>query len=126
VATISSHDTPTLRMWWDEDYERTQDYFNNILHREGTAPHPMPGWLATEIINRHLQCPSMLCVISLQDWLATDETLRLPDASAERVNVPANPQHYWRYRMHLNIEDLMEAKDFNDGIHTLIMQSRRK
>ena len=126
VATISSHDTPTLRMWWDEDYERTQDYFNNILHREGTAPHPMPGWLATEIISRHLQCPSMLCVISLQDWLATDETLRLPDANAERVNVPANPQHYWRYRMHLNIEDLMEAQDFNNGIHTLIMQSRRK
>ena len=125
VATISSHDTPTLRMWWDEDRERTQDYYNNILHREGEAPHPMPGWLAKEIINRHLQCPSMLCVISLQDWLATDEALRLSDASAERVNIPANPKHYWRYRMHINIEDLLSSKTLNDSIHNMIAQGRR-
>ena len=126
VATISSHDTPTLRMWWDEDYERTQDYYTNILHHEGDAPHPLSGALAQEIIDRHLQCPSMLCVISLQDWLATDEALRLPDASAERVNVPANPKHYWRYRMHLDIEDLMQASELNNRIISSILQSRRK
>lgn len=125
VATISSHDTPTLRMWWDEDYERTQDYYNNILGHEGTAPHPLSGALAQEIIKRHLQCPSMLCVISLQDWLAIEETLRLSDASAERVNIPANPQHYWRYRMHLNIEDLAEATTFNNNIKNLINEGHR-
>ncbi len=125
VATISSHDTPTLRMWWDEDYERTQDYYNNILHREGPAPHPIPGWLAKEIIQHHLDCPSMLCVISLQDWLAIDEHLRLRDAGAERINIPANSHHYWRYRMHLNIEDLLKADAFNEDIRSLIVQSGR-
>ncbi len=125
VATISSHDTPTLRMWWDEDYDRTQDYYNNILHREGQAPHPLPGWLAREIIQRHLDCPSMLCVIALQDWLAIDEHLRLKDASAERINIPANPRHYWRYRMHLNIEDLKHDKQFTEGIREMVVQGYR-
>ena len=72
VATISSHDTPTLRMWWDEDYDRTQEYYNTILNLEGPAPHPLSGNLARHIIQRHLDCPSMVCVIALQDWLAID------------------------------------------------------
>ncbi|MBP5770413.1 MAG: 4-alpha-glucanotransferase [Bacteroidaceae bacterium] len=125
VATISSHDTPTLRMWWDEDYERTQEYWSTILHREGTAPHPLSGQLAREIIQRHLDCPSMVCVIALQDWLAIDEHLRLKDANAERINIPANPHHYWRYRMHLNIEDLKNDKSFTEGIREMIVKGNR-
>ena len=58
--------------------------------------------------------------------LAIDEKLRLPDANAERINIPANPKHYWRYRMHLNIEDLLAADSFNNEISTLIIQSGRK
>ena len=125
VCTISSHDMPTLRQWWDEDYERTQDYYNSMLHREGTAPHPLPGWLAKDIIARHLDSPSMLCILSVQDWLAMYERLRLPDADAERINIPANPKHYWRYRMHLNIEDLIADGKFIDDISTLVGQAGR-
>ena len=125
VATISSHDTPTLRMWWDEDYERTQEYYNTILNLEGPAPHPLSGNLARHIIQRHLNCPSMVCVIALQDWLATDEQLRLKDAGAERINIPANPHHYWRYRMHLNIEDLKNDKSFTEGIYEMVVKGKR-
>ena len=126
VCTISTHDMPTLRQWWDEDEERTQDYFNSMLHRGGAAPHPLPGWLAKDIVSRHLTSPSMLCLLSLQDWLSVDERLRLPDQNAERINIPANPRHYWRYRMHLSIEQLLKEDDFNETIKTLITQSGRK
>ena len=127
VCTISTHDMPTLRQWWDEDYERTQDYYGaSTLHRSGEAPHPLPGWLAKDIVSRHLTSPSMLCLLSLQDWLSIDEKLRLPDANAERINIPANPRHYWRYRMHLTIEQLMAADELNNEISTLIIQSGRK
>ena len=127
VCTISTHDMPTLRQWWDEDYERTQDYFGaSTLHRSGDAPHPLPGWLAKDIVSRHLTSPSMLCLLSLQDWLSIDEKLRLPDANAERINIPANPRHYWRYRMHVTIEQLLQADGFNNEISTLIIQSGRK
>lgn len=125
VCTISSHDMPTLRMWWDENIQRTQEYYNTMLYRQGSAPHPLPGWLASDIISRHLTSPSMLCILSIQDWLATDEALRLPDANAERINIPANPKHYWRYRMHLNIEDLAADKRFVQSITEMISQSGR-
>ena len=120
VCTLSTHDMPTLRQWWDEDNERTQEYYSSMLYRSGEAPHPLPGWLAADIIANQLTCPSMLCVLSLQDWFAIDEKLRLPDANAERINIPANPRHYWRYRMHVDIEDLLADKEYNDKIKELV------
>ena len=126
VDTISTHDMATLRQWWDEDEERTQSYFNSMLYRGGPAPHPLPDWLAKDIVSRHLTSPSMLCLISFQDWMSIDDKYRLPDANAERINIPANPRHYWRYRMHLTIEQLLAADDLNNEISTLIIQSGRK
>ena len=126
VDTISTHDMPTLRQWWDEDEERSQTYFNTTLRRGGPAPRPLPGWLARDIVSRHLTSPSMLCLLSFQDWMSINEGLRLPDENAERINIPANPRHYWRYRMHLNIEQLLAADEFNEEISTLIIQSGRK
>ena len=125
VSTISTHDMATLRQWWDEDWGRAQHYFNSMLHQDGPAPHPLPGWTAREIVGRHLASPSMLCVLGIQDWMSIDERLRLADANAERINVPANPKHYWRYRMHIGIEELMKANDFNHNITDLIAQSGR-
>ena len=126
VDTISTHDMATLRQWWDEDEERSQSYFNTTLRRGGPAPRPLPGWLAKDIVSRHLTSPSMLCLLSFQDWMSIDEKLRLPDENAERINIPANPRHYWRYRMHLTIEQLMQADELNEEISTLIIQSGRK
>lgn len=126
VCTISSHDTATMRMWWDEDEARTQEYYRDVLRRGDAAPHPMPTWLAQDIIYRHLACPSMLCILTLQDWLAMSDKLRLADANAERINIPANPKHYWRYRMHLNLEDLVNADDFNSLLKDIIYDTNRK
>ena len=125
VCTFSTHDMATLRQWWDENYERTQDYYNSMLYHGGPAPHPLPGWLAQDVVSRQLTSPSMLCVLSLQDWLAMSERLRLDNADAERINIPANPRHYWRYRMHLNIEDLMADEEWMNSVKELIAQSGR-
>lgn len=125
VCTFSTHDMATLRQWWDENYERTQDYYNSMLYRGGAAMHPLPGWLARDIVSRQLTSPSMLCILSLQDWLAIDEELRLPDANAERINIPANPKHYWRYRMHINIESLMGNAGYMDTVRDMLRQSGR-
>ncbi len=120
VCTFSSHDMPTLRQWWDEDPARTQDFYSNKLHQGDAAPHPLPGWLAREIVASQLTSGSMLCVLSIQDWMAIDENLRLPDANAERINIPANPHHYWRYRMHVNIEDLLRNHGFVQNVKQLV------
>ncbi len=126
VDTISTHDMPTLRQWWDEDYARTQRYYGEVLWKQGPAPHPLPGSVAEQVVANHLSSPSMLCLLSLQDWLAISERIRLADADAERINVPANPSHYWRYRMHLNISEMKADSEFNDQLINLITNSRRK
>lgn len=125
VATISTHDMPTMRGWWKEDYARAQRFYNNALHIDGSAPHKMPGWLCEEIVKRHLYSPSMLCLLSLQDWLSIDDDLRYSDAGAERINIPANPRHYWKWRMHLTIEQLQQHSEYTHHIRTLLSQSGR-
>ena len=125
VCTFSSHDMPTMRQWWDEDWGCTWRYYHNMLHRDGDAPHPLPGWLARDVVGRQLASPSMLCVLSIQDWMAVDEKLRLPNADAERINIPANPHHYWRYRMHVGLEDLMTNQDFTTNLRELVSESGR-
>lgn len=125
VVTIFTHDMPTLRLWWKEDAERRQQYYNEMLQKDGRAPEEMPGWLCEEVVARHLFSPSMLCLISLQDWLSMDEGLRSANIEQERINIPSNPRHYWRYRMHLSIEDLMQAKDFNAKLRMMIERSGR-
>ncbi len=125
VCTFSTHDMAPLRQWWDEDEARAQRYYHEVLHREGPAPHPLPAALAADIVRLQLQCPSMLCVLLLQDWLAVSDRLRLADGDAERINIPADPHHYWRYRMHLNIEDLLADADFCRTISTLVADGGR-
>lgn len=125
VATIFTHDMATLRMWWEEDQERTQQFFHEILQKDGPAPDSIPGWLCEEVVARHLYSPSMLCLISLQNWLSIDDSLRYPDPSEERINVPSQSRHYWRYRMPLYIEQLLSADNFNERIATLINHAQR-
>ena len=125
VCTISTHDMATLRGWWEEDPAITEQFFHNALGMKGEIPTTAPGWLCENIVNQHLESPSLLCILALQDWLSIDETLRLPDAAAERINVPANPRHYWRYRMHLTIEKLMGEEMFNRRVSQMIDSSHR-
>lgn len=125
VATIFTHDMPTLRLWWREDADTTRQYYHEILQKDGEPPADIPGWLCEEIIARHLFSPSMLCLISWQDWMSMDDRLRNPDEESERINIPANPRHYWRYRMHLTVEQLMAEHEFNDTVRTLILRSGR-
>ncbi|MBQ7526520.1 MAG: 4-alpha-glucanotransferase [Bacteroidaceae bacterium] len=125
VDTIFTHDMPTLRLWWKENPERTLLYYNNVLEHDGKAPEEPSGWLCEEIVAHHLNSPSMLCLISLQDWLSIDEGLRNPNLEAERINVPANPKNYWCYRMHLPISTLQEAKVLNERLRRLIERSER-
>ena len=125
VCTTSTHDMNPVRAWWMEDRDRTQRYYNTILHQEGLAPASCTTSIVEQIVRHHLQASSMLSLIPLQDWFAMDSTLRRPDANAERINEPANPNHYWCYRMHLTIETLMQSIDLNHKISTLISESRR-
>jgi 4-alpha-glucanotransferase len=125
VATISTHDMAPLRLWWQESPERRQRFYVTMLQKEGRAPEQLPAHLAEEIIARHLYCPSMLCLLSLQDWLSMDMELRRKNPQDERINVPSDPYNHWQYRMHLTIEELLAATKYNTKVRTMIQRSKR-
>ena len=73
----------------------------------------------------HLKSPAMLTVLPWQDWVAMDGALRRENPNDERINVPANSRHYWRYRMHITLEELLKAEDLNRNISQKIAESGR-
>ena len=125
VCTISTHDMSTLRGWWEEDYLQTQRYYNTMLGHYGTAPTVATPELCEVVVRNHLKSNSILCILSLQDWLSIDGKWRNPNVQEERINVPSNPRNYWRYRMHLTLEQLMKAEELNDKIRELIKYTGR-
>ena len=125
VCTISTHDMSPLRLWWQESPERTQRYYVTMLQKEGRAPEQLPAHMAEEIIARHLYSPSMICLLSLQDWLSMDAELRAKNPKGERINVPSDPYNRWQWRMHLTIEQLLDASHFNNKVKTMLVRSKR-
>jgi 4-alpha-glucanotransferase len=54
-----------------------------------------------------------------------DESIRRENPNDERINVPAIPNYYWRYRTHIYIEDLLKAKSFNEQLREMVKSSGR-
>lgn len=125
VCTTSSHDMNPLRAWWEEDKELTDKYFHEILGENGPAPEECSPEICRKIVMSHLLSPSMLVILPLQDWLSTDGDLRSDDPASERINVPADSDHKWRYRMHITIEDLLGQKVFNESLLKMLEESSR-
>lgn len=126
VCTTSTHDMNPLRAWWEEDRSVTESFYREVLHGEGEVPEHCEGWICRRIIEMHLSSPAMFTILPLQDWLSMDETLRAPDPSTERINIPAIPRYYWRYRMHLTLEELLAAEDFNTTLCDMIAVNGRR
>jgi 4-alpha-glucanotransferase len=126
VCTTSTHDTPTVRGWWEEDAATRQAFWREVMHRDGEAPGECTPEICRSVIERSLAGGSMWCILPLQDWLAIDPQLRHPVVAGERINVPAIPRHYWRYRMHLTIGQLQDAAEFNQAVSHLIADSGRR
>lgn len=125
VCTTSTHDMNPLRAWWEEDRALTERFYRDVLGMEGDAPDVCTPQICRRILEQHLSSPAMLAVFPLQDWLATDPALRAPDPHGERINVPSNPRHYWRYRMPLSLEELLAQTDFNSRIRSMVERSGR-
>ncbi len=124
-VTPSSHDMSTIRGWWEEDAKLTQKFYNQELGQPGDAPRQCEVWVNRAIVDQHLASPAMWSIFQLQDLLGMDGNLRRADVAAERINVPAIPNYYWRYRMHLRLEQLQKADDFNQELRRLVEQGGR-
>ncbi|MFA9389837.1 MAG: 4-alpha-glucanotransferase [Prolixibacteraceae bacterium] len=125
VCTTSTHDMSTIRGWWEENRDKTQRFFHNILGHNGVAPFYAEPWICQEIINQHLHSPAMWTIFPIQDLIAMDGDLRWDETDKERINVPSDEKNKWRYRMILSLEELLEAGDFNQLLAEMIHRSGR-
>ena len=125
VCTTSTHDMPGIRAWWESDKAMSQRFYNNVLHEGGEAPYFAEPWICSKILDLHLNSPAMLCVLPLQDWFSIDGSLRRKNPNEELINIPAISRHYWKYRMHITVEQLMSETSFNDSLINMINHSGR-
>ena len=125
VVTPATHDMSTIRGWWVEDRAQTQKFFNHELGLPGEAPRVATPEIVEAVVQQHLASPAMWSVFQLQDLLGVDGDLRRADVEAERINVPAIPNFYWRYRLHLDLENLLRAKKFNLHLSQLLRENGR-
>ena len=125
VVSPSSHDTSTLRGWWEEDQAVRQEFYNHILGEWGEAPAIMGTDIIKKIIYQHFYCRAMLAIFPIQDYIGISENLRHDDVNAERINIPSKIPHFWNYRMHIYLEDLIKEDDFNDELLSMVIQSGR-
>ncbi len=125
VVTPSTHDMSTIRGWWQEDAAKTQRFYNTVMGRYGEAPYFCEAWVNKEIVLQHFYAPAMWSIFQLQDLLGINETLRRANPDDERINIPANPNHYWRYRMHFTLEELLKEESFNEEVRGYVMASGR-
>jgi len=125
VVTPSTHDMSTIRGWWREDRALTQTFFNRELGLPGAAPSEAGPEIIRAVVRQHLASPAMWSVFQMQDLLGLDGRLRRAEVEAERINVPAIPNHYWRYRLHLTLEQLGQAREFNSQLRALAAESGR-
>ncbi|MBQ7459602.1 MAG: 4-alpha-glucanotransferase [Bacteroidales bacterium] len=126
VCATGTHDTSPLRAWWEEDRNLTQRFYNEMMHCGGGAPWFCEPWVAEAILREHLYSPAMLAILPLQDYLAVDGRVRYSgDPADERINIPANPRHYWRYRMHLTLEEMIADSELCNRIRDMISDAAR-
>ena len=125
VCSTGTHDMPTLREWWEENSQNSQEYYNNSLKIKGKAPQDLLPNIAKKILEKHLNSPAMLTILPLQDWLAMSGELRRENPEEERINNPQNPNNYWGYRMHISLESLLEKTNYIDEIKEMIKSSGR-
>ena len=125
VVTPSTHDMSTIRGWWEEDRGVTQRFYNQQLGHYGEAPYFCEWWICRDILLQHLYSPAMWAIFQMQDLLSISEELRRDNPHDERINVPSNSRFSWRYRLHLTLEELLEAEEFNAELRNYIKQSGR-
>ncbi len=125
VASPSCHDMSTIRGWWEENKNTAIDFYYNYMGQHGSVPEICHREIVEFIVRDHIMSPAILAIFPIQDLLGMDDELKHPDPFSEQINEPSNPDHYWRYRMHLDIESISKKESFVERLRNAIKYSGR-
>lgn len=125
VCSPSCHDTSTTRAWLEEDDERrTRFAATNLPSQMEVTAHCTPE-IMRSIVRQHLASPAMWCILPIQDMVALSPKYLGRSATEETINDPTNPRHYWRYRIHYTLEDLLADEPLLADLQALLLGSGR-
>ena len=85
---------------------------NQALGQSGDAPSTCTSEVLRLVIRSHLESPAMWAIFPLQDLMPLSKAVPERPAFEETINDPTNSKHYWRYRMHINLEELIADQHF--------------
>ncbi|MEG0602476.1 MAG: 4-alpha-glucanotransferase [Mucinivorans sp.] len=122
VAATSTHDMSPIRLWWQENPQLREPYYHQVLKGDQEVPTQVDVDVCEQIIANHIASPALAVILPLQDWLSVSADKRAADPSTEQINDPSNPNHYWRYRMHINVEDLLADDTLNAHLRRLVAE----
>ncbi len=126
MDVLTTPSTLTLHQWWESNPYRTQHFALTKLQKEGRISRRLSPMLAEELVRRHLFSPSMLCVLSLTDWLAMDSQLSYEGHSASSaLSTVDDEREIWAVRAATSLETLAQAQPFNRKLASLLVMSRR-
>jgi len=125
VCSPSCHDMSTIRGWWEGDHDLAKLYYYDYLHGVGLTPMNCPSSVVQVVVEDHLSSPSMLAIFPIQDLIGIDDNLRLANAKSEQINEPSDPNHYWKFRFHLSVEDLLKNSELNDRLTQMLVKHGR-
>ena len=127
VCTSGTHDMSTMRLWWKQSPEMAGKFYGSVLGKTGACPKDPSAELCLEVFRNVMFSPSMMCIVPLQDIMACSDKSRLPfsELESEQINNPADPHHYWRYRMNVSIEDLLADKALCADVKKAVTDSAR-
>lgn len=125
VCSPSCHDMSTIRGWWEGSNRTAQNYWTFYMAMKREYPRECSEDVVTYIVNEHLQSPSILAIFPIQDILGMNAKLKRLNPFVEQINDPSNSKHYWRYRLHLNIEDIISDDEFCEKVKQMVIESGR-
>ncbi|GMH29429.1 hypothetical protein Nepgr_031272 [Nepenthes gracilis] len=123
VCAPSCHDCSTFRAWWEEDEDRRRRFFKDVVCSNKLPPSRCVPGIVHFVIRQHVEAPSMWAIFPLQDLLALKEEYTARPAMEETINDPTNPKHYWRYRLHVTLESLLNDQELKSTIKDLVRGS---
>ena len=127
LSTLSTHDSETLRGWWQNYPEEREEYYK-ALGFKGKPPERLDGVLEENILRRFYSSSSIFTVVGMWDILGLVPDILNEDPAQNRVNVPATVTPInWTLRYRFYLEEMTERKfaPLNETLRTLIQENGR-
>ncbi|MDI9357394.1 MAG: 4-alpha-glucanotransferase [Phycisphaerales bacterium] len=119
VSTPSTHDSSTLKGWWEDEEFNKEKLYTTYLHLSQPVPQKFTKELSYGLLKQFVLSPSLLSIFPIQDLMHLNDEWQILRNQEERINDPGNPNNYWGYRMPISLKKMIANKRWVEDVQTL-------